>query len=147
MVLKLKVHGYERKKLDNALQTVVLDDEGTDCGTMYTLDTIIPKKLKKLFLNRYVVTGDIRNPILLTEENIDQFVDKTIRLRSPMFCKGEHICNKCAGELFYKMGVKNAGLLNNTMAGVLMNASMKKFHDATVKFSKIEISDYIRKDS
>lgn len=139
--------GYERKKLDNALQTVVLDEAGTDCGTMYTLKTIIPKKMKKLFLNRYVVTTDIRNPILLTEKNIDEFVEKEIRLRSPMFCKSEHICNKCAGELFYKMGVKNAGLLNDTMAGVLMNASMKKFHDATVKFSKIEISDYIRKDS
>lgn len=139
--------GYERKKIDNALQTIVLDDAGTDCGTMLTLKTIIPKKMKKLFLNRYVVTSDIRNPILLTEKNIDEYVDKEVRLRSPMMCKSEHICNKCAGELFYKMGVKNAGLLNDTMAGVLMNASMKKFHDATVKFSEIEISDYIRKDS
>ena len=102
--------------MDNALQTVTLDDEGTDCGTMFTLKTIIPKKLKKLFFNRYVVTNDIRNPILLTADNIDEYVDKEIQLRSPMFCKSNCYCNKCAGELFYKMGVKNAGLLNNTMA-------------------------------
>ena len=44
-----------------------------------------------------------------------------------------------------KMGVKNVGLLTDTMAGTLMNKSMKKMHDASVKFSKIEIENYIQK--
>jgi len=137
--------GYERKKIDNAMQCVTLDDDGSDCGTNYALRTIIPEKLKNLFLNRYVVDGDIHNPVLLTSENIDKYTNKEILLRSPMFCKGDKICSKCAGELFYKLGVKNPGLLNDTMSGVLMNASMKKFHDATVKFTDIKIEDYIKK--
>lgn len=135
--------GYERKKIDNALQTVVLDEHGTDCGTKLTIKTKIPKSMKDLFIDRYIV--DNGNLVLLTSQNIGSYTDKEIQLRSPMVCKGDKICNKCAGELFYKLGVKNAGLLNDTMAGVLMNKSMKKFHDATVKFTKIEISDYIIK--
>ena len=35
-----------------------------------------------------------------------------------------------------------SGLLSDAMAGVLMNASMKKFHDATIKFTKIDIETY-----
>lgn len=136
--------GYERKKIDNALQTVTLEDDGSDCGTPYTMKIVIPKGMKNLFLYRYVLENNGKLT-LLTEDNIDNYVDKEIRLRSPMFCKSDHICSKCAGELFYKMGVKNVGLLNDTMAGVLMNAAMKKFHDATVKFSTIDISNYIIK--
>jgi len=138
--------GYERKKIDNALQTVTLDEKDSDCGTNFALKVVIPKKMKGLFINRYVVEkNDIRHPILLTEDNIDKYIEKEIVIRSPLFCRGDKICNKCAGELFYKLGVKNAGLLNDSMSGVLMNMSMKKFHDATVKFSKIEITDYIKK--
>ena len=136
--------GYERKKIDNALQTFTLEDNGIDCGTPYTMKIVIPKGMKNLFLYRYVLENNGKLT-LLTEDNIDNYVDKEIRLRSPMFCKSDHICSKCAGELFYKMGVKNVGLLNDTMAGVLMNAAMKKFHDATVKFSTIDISNYIIK--
>ena len=100
--------------------------------------------MKKQFLDRYVLEAN-GQLTLLTADNIDNYIEKEIILRSPLFCKSDCICNKCAGEFFYKMDIKNAGLMTNTMAGVLMNASMKKFHDASVKFSKIEISNYIKK--
>lgn len=136
--------GYERKKIDNALQTVVLGDKDSDCGTKLLLKITIPDGFEKLFIDRYIL-GSNGNLILLTESNIKNYIGKEVQMRSPLFCKNDCICNKCAGELFYKLGVKNAGLLNDTMAGVLMNKSMKKFHDATVKFTKIEISNYITK--
>lgn len=132
--------GYQRKKIDNAVQGVQLDEPGSDCGTKYTLKVTIPEGMEHLFLYRYIKEGS--NYILLDENNIKSYAGKTVQLRSPMFCKSEHICNKCAGELFYKMGVTNAGLLNDTMSGVLMNAAMKKFHDATVKFSEINVEKY-----
>lgn len=134
--------GYQRKKIDNAVQSVVLDEAGTDCGTKYTLDIEILPDFTKLFTNRYIVEDG--KLILLTKENITKYVGKVVHMRSPMFCKSQNICNKCAGELFYKMGVKNAGLLNSSMSGVLMNASMKKFHDATIKFNRIDIEKFIK---
>ena len=86
--------------------------------------------MKNQFLDRYVLNND-GSLTLLTRENIDEYIEKEIVIRSPLFCKSDYICNKCAGEFFYKMNIKNAGLITNTMAGVLMNASMKKLNLAS----------------
>lgn len=136
--------GYQAKKFRNAMQGVTLDEPGTDCKTPYTLKMTIPESMKALFKDRYILDTDGKL-LLLTDENIDRYVGKEVRLRSPMYCKNDKVCSKCAGELFHKMGIKNAGLLNDAIAGVLMNASMKKFHDATVKFTKIDIEKFTKK--
>ena len=105
-----QVSGYQAKKLRNALQGVVIDDAGTDCGTKYTLKIKIPESMKNIFINRYVLDGNGKL-VLLTNENIGSYTGKEVKLRSPMYCKSEHICSKCAGELFYKMGVENVRIV------------------------------------
>ena len=136
--------GYETKKINNAMQTLVLDDLGSDCGTKYYNTVKMTDKTAKLFVNRYILdsSGEL---VILKPDNIKQYVGKEVKMRSPMFCKGDKICNKCAGDFFYKMNIKNAGLLTSTLSGTLMNLSMKKFHDSTVKFNKIDIEEYISK--
>ncbi len=136
--------GYETKKINNAMQTLVLDEKDSDCGTKFYNLITITEDTSKLFIDRYIL-DDSGKTVLLDKNNISNYYDKEVRLRSPMFCKGDKICNKCAGELFYKLGVKNAGLLTSTLSGTLMNLSMKKFHDATVKFKKTNIESYIKK--
>jgi len=135
--------GYETKKINNAVQGVMLDEAGSDCGTTQYLNLVIPTKMKDMFLHRYILdTGKLT---LIDEKNISQFVGKEIKMRSPMFCKSEDkICSKCAGELFYKLDMKNAGLLSTTMSGNLMNMSMKKFHNTSVVFSKIDVDKFIK---
>jgi hypothetical protein len=135
--------GYETKKINNSMQVIVLDEPKTDCGTTQYLDIVIPDKMKNMFLNRYILTS-AGKLIELTEENIGSYVGKSVSMRSPMFCKTEKICNMCAGELFYKMNVRNAGLLTSTLSGSLMNLAMKKFHDTSIKFSKIDLDKYIQ---
>jgi len=135
--------GYETKKINNAVQGIVLDDAGTDCGTKQFLNVTIPPKMKDMFLHRYILDGG--KLTLLDENNIGQFTGKEVSMRSPMLCKSEDkICSKCAGELFYKLGMKNAGLLSTTMSGNLMNMSMKKFHNTSVVFSKMDINKFIK---
>jgi hypothetical protein len=135
--------GYETKKINNAVQGVVLDDAGTDCGTKQFLNVTIPPKMKDMFLHRYILDGG--KLTLLDESNIGQFTGKEVSMRSPMLCKSEDkICSKCAGELFYKLGMKNAGLLSTTMSGNLMNMSMKKFHNTSVVFSKMDVNKFIK---
>ena len=112
-----QVSGYQAKKLRNALQGVVIDDAGTDCGTKHTLKIIIPESMKNIFINRYVLDGNGKL-VLLTNENIDSYTGKEVKLRSPMYCKSEHICSKCAGELFYKMGVKNVRIAERCYGSV-----------------------------
>jgi hypothetical protein len=136
--------GYQSKRIQNATQNVVLDEPGSDCGTTEFLVTPIFPSLKNMYTYRYILQ-DNGQLLELTPENISQYIGKTVKMRSPLFCKGEHVCSKCAGSLFYRMGVKNAGLLTSNFSSVLMNLFMKKFHDTSVKFKKIDISSSIKK--
>ncbi len=134
--------GYETKKINNAVQGVTLDEPGSDCKTTQFLKVTITDKQKKMFLHRYVLDGG--KLVLTDEKNIKGYIGKTVQMRSPLFCKGDQICSKCAGELFYKLGMRNAGLLSTTMSGNLMNMSMKKFHNTSLKFDKINIDNFIK---
>lgn len=133
--------GYFTKKVNNATQNIVVDDPGTDCGTPHYMKILIRPELKSMFLLRYIL--DNSKLVLLNDDNIDKYVGKTVLMRSPMFCKGDKICNKCAGETFYRMGVSNAGLFVSEFAGSLLNLMMKKFHVSKINYNKIDIDKYI----
>ena len=66
-----------------------------------------------MLLDRYIQKG--KSLVLLTPDNINSYIGKIVNLRSPMYCKDNHICNKCAGELYYKMGIDNVGLISNVI--------------------------------
>jgi hypothetical protein len=134
--------GYETKKINNAVQGVSLDEPGSDCGTTQFLKVTMTDKQKKMFLHRYVLDGG--KLVLTDEKNIKGYVGKEVQMRSPLFCKGDQICSKCAGEIFYKLGIRNAGLLSTTMSGNLMNMSMKKFHNTSIKFDKINVDNFVK---
>lgn len=143
--VKTQVYGYESKKYNNAMQATVLDEAGTDCGTHKLIKVNIHPKMKSMFLFRYIAENP-SNPeqlTLITEKNIDKYINKEVHMRSPLFCKNDCVCNKCAGELYYKMGLKNVGLLASNLTGSLLNLSMKSMHDSTIKFANINIEDFI----
>lgn len=128
--------GYLAKQIMAALQTEVLDVKGSDCGSVRTLDVELTPENKSLYDYRYIKNnkGEL---ICLTPDVIDKYVGKTVKMRSPMMCVGKRICNKCAGDLYYKLGIENAGLTASKVATVLTNLNMKKFHDSTIKYHKI----------
>ena len=113
--------GYETKKVNNCTQTIVLDEDGTDCGTQFYLKIVIEPSLKNLYIDRYIL--DSGKLVLTTKENISKYVGKEVLLRSPMYCKSDKICSRCAGKLFYRLGIKNAGLLTSTFSGSLIKSS------------------------
>lgn len=124
-----------------AFQGVVLDDFGSDCKTTNTLEIIITNKTKNDLMYRYIVEGS--KLILLTNDNIDKYLNKKVKLRSPVYCIGDKLCNKCAGDLYYKLGIKNVGLSTTRVASTLLNMSMKKFHNSTANVSKINLNDIV----
>ncbi|MEI2420969.1 hypothetical protein V6O07_11910, partial [Arthrospira platensis SPKY2] len=119
--------GYLTKKFLAAYQSVILDKKGTDCGTTKLLDVPITNFNKKLFLYMYIKEGN--KYVLLNDENISSYVGKTVKMRLPMYCTGDKICNRCAGELFYMLDNPNIGLSTFVASGALLRKSMKKFHD------------------
>lgn len=134
-----QVGGYLNKKMSAAFQGVVLDKHGSDCGTSLALEIIITASNKSQFLHRYIVVGS--KLVLLDSNNIDNYVNKKVRLRSPMYCKGDRLCNKCAGELYYKLGIENIGLTSTKLAGTLLNLNMKKFHNTTASITRVNLDD------
>lgn len=123
--------GYLSKQLSAAMQTEIIDAEGSDCGTQKTLRIHLTKGNKSRYMSRNIKTSN--GTILLTPENIDRYVDKDVQMYSPMYCTGTRLCRKCAG------GYTNPyiGLDTNKIATTLTNLNMKKFHDSTIKTETI----------
>lgn len=132
----------EAKKLSKSFQGIELDAKGSDCHSKKTVRIKITKDNYNLLKERYIVTA--KGNVLLTDETKDTFMDKTVNLRSPMFCKSKTgICNVCAGELYYKLGIKNVGLILNLVGGALVTLSLKSFHNLSVSLNSIDIDKFI----
>lgn len=133
--------GYEAKKLAAAFQGIVFDKKGSDCGTRLTVPLLVTEGNKKLLTDRYIMVNN--RTTLLTSNNIDDYVGKTVSLRSPMYCRNPKYCSKCTGELYHKLGIENVGLIANVIGTSMTTLSMKAFHNATVKLKEINYEDYI----
>ena len=130
--------GYLAKQLTAAFQGIVLDKPGSDCGTKGTLEVLITPWIKKDLLYRNIVENG--KLVQLTEENIDKYLNKKVKLRSPMFCTSENLCRTCAGAMYDKLGIDNVGLTTSKVASTLLNLNMKKFHDTSAHVTKIDIN-------
>lgn len=128
--------GYLVKKYMASLQSLVLDKEKSDCGTTKTIDVKITKDNKSYFIYRNIKEGN--KIVNLNKQNIDSYIGRTVKMYDPMTCKGDKICNKCAGDLYYKLGIQNIGLTLSKICSSIMNKSLKKKHDATVKTYEIK---------
>lgn len=122
----------------------MLDIPGSDCGTKRTTTVEFSKDNMSEFVDRYIKEGN--KLVLLDRDTAPKYFGKTVQMRSPMYCKSQKICNKCAGEFYYKLKVRNIGLLANTISSMLLNASLKAFHDMSLKPVKPDFSKYISEE-
>lgn len=129
--------GYQSKSLSAALQAVELDKKGSNCGSKGYITVTLKPSVKKDFLYRYIIEGD--KLVLLDSENIEKYMGKTVKMRSPMYCVGKKLCRTCAGLMYEKLGITSVGMTASRAASTLMNLSMKKFHDSSVKMQPIDI--------
>jgi len=140
--------GDKTKKLFSAMQSVVLhDDPNFDCGTKLCKTETITKDNYKYLVWRYIIDPDnSKKLLLLTPENIKDYIGMDVKMRTPLFCASEKICHFCAGTLFQKLGIKNVGLTNTKLTNTLLNMMLKKMHDSRVKTIEIDIFKYIEED-
>ena len=136
-----KDSGYMAKKLLALLQMMIIDEPGTDCGTKQTIPIKIASSNKNILVYTYIEeNGQLK---LLTPENISSYVGKIVNIRTPMTCLSSKICNKCAGELFYKLGANNAGLFSGYLSHAMLNLALKSKHDASIKLYQIDTENII----
>jgi hypothetical protein len=80
----------------------------------------------------YIVEGS--RLVELTSKNMEKYRGKKVKMRFSSLCESKDgICSKCAGNLFYRIGIINVGVATPIIPSKLKNLSMKSFHDSTVK--------------
>lgn len=133
--------GYMGKQLIALLQMMEQDEHDTDCGTKRTIPITITDKNKNDMLDSYFVENGKLS--LLTSENVGSYVGKILNFRSPMVCITPKICNKCAGELFYKLETRQMGLLVTQLSHADLNLNLKAKHIQTVAVTDLNLKTII----
>jgi hypothetical protein len=138
------IGGYTVKKFIATLQDIITGPSGSDCGTTDYLEVFIDPWFRSEYLYTYIVEG--RKLILLTPDNFNKYVGKTVKMRSPMYCKYPipELCNKCVGEHPYHINLKAIGLASTKIGSTLSNKRLKSFHNKKVSLYEIGIDDLVK---
>ena len=129
--------GYLENLATSAFQDLILDEPGTDCGTnRYIEETITEKNLNRYIYNNII--GPNGKLIELTSQNANKYIGKKVKMRMAFLCPHEKPCNACAGNFYYRLGVKNVGLTLMQVFSIYKNRAMKAFHDSTVQLTEID---------
>lgn len=130
--------GYLEKLVINAYQHLKLDPPGSDCGTKRYIEVEMTNNNIKDYMYSYVIkpNGTLQ---LIDSKNYKDFIGKTVKLRFSSMCESKTgICNKCAGELFYKLNNPNVGLILSQIPDTLKLRAMKYFHSSELKLSTMD---------
>ena len=134
--------GYITKQYYAAFQSVYVDDEGTDCGTKSYINVYLTDGNFGRYEFQYVMENG--KPVMLSQENKSKYVNKFVKLRSPMCCISEHVCNICVGQFPYITGIKNMGITFATIPNAAVDGGMKKFHKSAIQMDDVDINTLIR---
>lgn len=133
--------GYKTKIFNAAFGPISAGKKDSDCKTTRTRKVEITDKNFKFYRYRYILEkGEL---VCLTPSNKDKYLGKTVNMRTPLYCTAENPCNKCLGEMSYKLKIRNIGLNVSRITTKLMNLSMKSFHNLSVKPNQYNLLDYI----
>ena len=133
--------GYREKLFLRAFQHLTLDDEGSDCGTKRYLEIVLTEKNINLWMYSYIIEGS--KLVELTSDNKDKYLGKKLKIRYSAFCESKTgICNKCMGNLYYRLGEKvNVGTSLTQIPSTQKNISMKAFHDSTQQLFEMNLEE------
>jgi hypothetical protein len=134
--------GYIAKQLNAAFQSIQLNPNAeSDCRTNLTLPVLVDNPREYLF-RFYVKDGKL---IEVLPDIADNIKGKYLQFRSPLYCADKNgICSKCSGTLHHRIGITNIGLIAGRIGTTLMNASLKAFHDSSLKRTRIDLSKYVK---
>ena len=121
-----------------AFQHIVLQDPGSDCGTKRHIVLDVTEKNIGSIMYCFVINND-GSLTEITSKNKDKFIGKKVKLRFSSMCESKNgICNKCAGNLFYRLGIRNVGASTPQIPSKLKVLSMKLFHDDQLNFVEMD---------
>jgi len=130
--------GAETKFLGRMFQEseIVMDD----CKSKKGITVHLTEMNISRFFYRNIIVGD--KLVLLTENNASSFLNKTVMIRSFLYClaKGGY-CYACADARFKQIGLKVLNLLPIKITSGFLMQSMKSMHGKTVDSYTIDSFD------
>jgi hypothetical protein len=136
---KTEVGGYYEKLFVAAFQHLKLDPPGSDCGTTNHIEVNLTEDNIDDYMYSYIIqpNGSLE---LLDTSTRSKYINKKVKFRFSSMCKSKTgICNKCAGELFYKINNPKIGPVLSNIPDRLKLSSMKMFHNATVQIAQMPV--------
>lgn len=135
---KTELGGYWEKLFLTAFQHIILQDPGSDCGTKRHITMKLTDKNIGMVMYCYAINDD-GSLTEITSQNQNKFIGKTVKLRFSSMCEAKDgICNMCAGNLFYRLGIRNVGASTPQIPSKLKVLSMKLFHDDQLNFTEMD---------
>lgn len=131
--------GYREKLFLRAFQHLILDPEGSDCGTKRYLEVVLTDSNINEWMYSYIIEGS--KLVELTSENKSKYIGKKVKVRFSALCESKTgICNKCMGNMYYRLDKKeNVGTSLTQIPSVQKNISMKAFHDSTQSLYEMDL--------
>lgn len=122
--------GYREKLFLRAFQHLTLDPPGSDCGTKRYIEVVLTESNINEWMYSYIIEGS--KLIELTSQNKSKYIGKKVKVRFSALCESKTgICNKCMGNLYYRLNKTNVGTSLTQIPSVQKNILMKSFHDST----------------
>lgn len=132
--------GYREKLFLQAFGHMTLDPAGSDCGTKRYKTVLLTEKNIKEFMYLYIIEGD--KLIEITSQNKDKYIGKKVKIRFSDLCESKTgICNKCMGNLYYRLNKINVGTSLTQIQSIQKNIAMKAFHDSTQKLYTMDLEE------
>jgi len=136
------ISGYSTKKYYSLYLDLTLDERGSDCGTKKYIEVLVtPENITDLGKYKYIMENG--KPKLLTPKTVTSYLGKIVKRRSPGLCetKGTEYCNICYGDMPYRLDRTHVGATFPVIPNSRLNASMKKFHDSTIRLREIKLDE------
>lgn len=134
---KTEFGGYMENLFAMGYQDVVLDKEGSDCGTNRTRTVLLTEDNLKYYIYNNIVTSS-GSLVELNSQNANKYIGKKVKMRFSDLCCNERVCNACAGNFLYKLRIKNIGVALMQIPSAFKNKAMKAFHDSTVGTTEMD---------
>jgi hypothetical protein len=123
---------YESEQVDKS--------PDSDCGTqLYDVVSITDDNVEQYYFHWVKSTKGL---IQILPSTAKQFVGKTWKKRSSLYCNNDNYCGKCSGGLYQKLGIEDAGLTIAQIGSTIQSLSMKGFHDSTIKVHTFDFEKY-----
>lgn len=128
--------GEATKFILRVMQNVTIEEE--DCGSTLGADVIITDVDKNQYLGNYLIVNNTL--VNLTEDNINQYLNRPFKMRSPLFCrtKRDGFCQRCIGDRYAPHETSLATAAAN-VGSVFMGVFMASMHGKSLSTARYDL--------